>query len=105
MPERVQRRRTKGSKMPPNTVSVTRPGPYGNPFVIGRDGNAEECIAKFSAAWDHAIKYAELDRSPYMPFGKPIYLGPLKGKNLACFCRLDRPCHADILLKIVEDNT
>jgi hypothetical protein len=31
-PRRIQRRRTKGWRMPPNTVSVTRPGPWGNPF-------------------------------------------------------------------------
>jgi hypothetical protein len=32
MPVRVQRKRTKGWKMPPNTVSVTRPRKWGNPF-------------------------------------------------------------------------
>lgn len=32
MPERIQRKRTKGWKMPPNTVNVTRPGKWGNPF-------------------------------------------------------------------------
>lgn len=26
----------------------------------------------------------------------------LKGKNLACFCPLDEPCHADVLLKIAN---
>lgn len=31
-PVRIQRKRMKGWKMPPNTVSVTRPGPFGNPF-------------------------------------------------------------------------
>ena len=34
-PSRIQRKRTKGYKLPPNTVCVTRPGKYGNPFVIG----------------------------------------------------------------------
>jgi len=32
MPKRIQRRRTKGWKMPENTVCVTRPGMFGNPF-------------------------------------------------------------------------
>ena len=31
-PVRIQRQRAKGWKMPPNTVSVTRPGKFGNPF-------------------------------------------------------------------------
>ena len=103
MPIRVQRKRTKGWKMPPNTVSVTRPGPYGNPYRVGRDGTAEECVARFRRAWDAALKSAAMHpRSPPMPFNKPIYLGPLMGKNLACYCRLDQPCHADVLLEIAN---
>ena len=38
IPVRTQRRRVKGWRMPPNTVSVTRPGRWGNPFVVGSDG-------------------------------------------------------------------
>ena len=34
-PERIQRKRTKGWKMPENTVSVCRPGKWGNPFRVG----------------------------------------------------------------------
>lgn len=26
----------------------------------------------------------------------------LLGKNIACFCRLDQPCHADVLLEIAN---
>lgn len=26
-------------------------------------------------------------------------LSELRGKNLACWCRLDQPCHADVLLE------
>ena len=26
----------------------------------------------------------------------------LRGKNLACFCPLDKPCHADVLLEIAN---
>lgn len=32
MPERIQLSRAKGWRLPPNTVRVTRPGPWGNPF-------------------------------------------------------------------------
>ena len=32
MPKRIQRKRTKGWRLPPNTVCVTRPGKWGNPF-------------------------------------------------------------------------
>lgn len=125
VPIRIQRKRTKGSKMPPNTVSVTRPGPFGNPYVILghvsgwwlvcgpgiggagiRCGNEEGArlvaIKRFREAWLHALECAQRDRTPPVPFGKPVYLGPLKGKNLACFCRLDQPCHADVLLELAN---
>lgn len=111
-PIRIQRKRTKGWKMPSNTVSVTRPGPYGNPYTIkgareadwrGTDAElAQVCVHQFRADWVHAIKCAKRDRTPYMPFGKPVYLGPLKGKNLACWCPLDQPCHADVLLELAN---
>jgi len=32
----------------------------------------------------------------------PELIEPLRGKNLACWCRLDQPCHADVLLKIAN---
>lgn len=126
MPKRVQRKRIKGYKMPPNTVSVTRPGPYGNPYVIRKRENGywfvygpnlidagvrcdDEEIARtlavglFRKAWHAAIACAARDGTPPMPFGKPVYLGPLKGKNLACFCSLEKPCHVDVLLNIANN--
>jgi hypothetical protein len=33
MPKRIRRKRTRGWKMPPNCVSVTRPGKWGNLFL------------------------------------------------------------------------
>ena len=29
-------------------------------------------------------------------------LAPLHGKDLACWCRLDQPCHADVLLELAN---
>lgn len=91
--------------MPPNAKSVTRPGPYGNPYRVGIHGTAEQCVEKFRMDWERAIRCAKRDHTPYMPFGKPVYLGPLKGKDLACYCSLDQPCHADVLLEIVAAHT
>lgn len=101
-PVGIQRQRTKGWRMPANTVSVTRPGPYGNPYQVGRDGTAQECVDKFRRAWVEAIERAKRDRTPYMPFGKPVYLGPLIGKNLACWCGLDEPCHRNVLIEVAN---
>jgi len=29
-------------------------------------------------------------------------IAPLRGKNLACWCALDQPCHADVLLELAN---
>ena len=116
-PIRIQRKRTKGWRMPPNTVSVTRPGPYGNPFRVGTipchghtDGEACDCQEYFGCAtteqavekfrkWradiaaEHARRGTKFIES---------WLAPLRGKNLACFCALDQPCHADVLLELAN---
>lgn len=98
VPERIQRKRTKGWKMPPNTVSVTRPGKWGNPFVPGNPymtvGGAEaECVSAADAVRLYTplanCRREEIERE-------------LRGKNLACFCPLDQPCHADVLLEIAN---
>jgi Domain of unknown function (DUF4326) len=38
------------------------------------------------------------------PEWKAEAIQELRGKNLACFCRLDVPCHADVLLELVNDT-
>ena len=112
-PIRIQRRRTRGWKMPPNTVYVGRPTCWGNPYTIagareadyrGTDDELRQlCVDMFARDWlDTMRSAAQHPRHPPMPFGKPLYLGPLKGKNLACWCRLDHPCHADVLLKLAN---
>jgi len=85
-PIRIQRQRTKGWKMPENTVSVTRPGPWGNYAGSTREA-FEFDLAEMSNA----------DRSFYLDRVKE-----LSGKNLACWCRLDQPCHADVLLELAN---
>jgi hypothetical protein len=78
--------RTKGWKMPANTVSVTRPGPWGN-YAGSTKQDFVEDLAKMS----NADKAFFMDR-----------VAELRGKNLACWCRLDKPCHADVLLEIAN---
>lgn len=103
MPERIQLRRAKFWRMPPNTFHVARPSIWGNPFKVGVHGDAAECVAKYRQAWLDALKSAETHpRHPPMPFGHPMYLGVLRGKDLACWCPLDAPCHADVLLELAN---
>jgi hypothetical protein len=89
-PQRLQRSRAKGSRKPANTVCIGRPGPWGNPFEVGKDGDLATCIARFEATFAHAAAYQERARHA------------LRGKNLACWCPLDAPCHGDVLLRWVN---
>lgn len=89
-PKRIQRKRTKGWRMPPNTISVARPSKWGNPFIVGKDGSAAAVVARFRA-------WAEPQREQVRK--------DLAGKDLACFCRLDQPCHADVLLELANSNS
>jgi hypothetical protein len=98
MPERVQRKRMKGWRMPPNTVSVTRPGKWGNPYDVDKYGH-EEAIEKY--------REGILGQDLLFKRGKELArvgkdLSELRGKNLACYCRLDQPCHADVLLELAN---
>ena len=91
-PHRVQLRRVRGWKLPPNTVAVTRPGRFGNPFRVGSPGapTAAAAVALFQ-------QYLE---------GQPALLAEartrLRGKNVACFCPLNAPCHGDALLQLAN---
>jgi len=89
---RIQRRRSKGWTMPENAVYVGRPTKYGNPFKIGPDGTRSDVLAKYEAWLREKIS------------SDPNFLDPLKGKDLACWCPLTLPCHADIILKILAEE-
>lgn len=93
-PKRIQRKRTKGWRMPENSISVTRPGKWGNPFKVGRDGSSEECVSKYTLLikrniWSHPNIRSIKEE--------------LRGKNLCCFCPIDAPCHGDVLLKLANE--
>lgn len=112
-PVRIQRKRTKGWKMPPNTVYVGRPGEWGNPFVVGQHGDAAECVRLYRLCILSQEKPGTLNREQLkaanaawpdafaMPCQKTAKLF-LRGKNLACWCPLDQACHADVLLELAN---
>jgi len=77
--------------MPPNTVYVGRPSKWGNPYITGRDGGIKEVLMKYEQYVRDLLRAA-----------CPTFLDDLKGKDLACWCPLDKPCHADVLLKFLE---
>jgi len=98
-PVRVQLSRKKGWRMPPNTVGVARPGGWGNPYSVNHkklhvDGTTHDVVDRATAVRLHR-EWIEHWLKEY-----PTMLEPLRGKNLACWCPLDQPCHADTLLEI-----
>lgn len=101
--------------MPENTVKVDRTTIWGNPFTMagcrdagfsGSDAEiARRCVEAFRVwlgpgwrnNWDgpesEAARANILERLP-----------ELRGKNLACWCPLDAPCHADVLLELANST-
>jgi hypothetical protein len=101
-PERIQRRRTKGFRLPPNTICVTRPSQWGNPFQVGLEYRG---IKTLDAS--HAVtRYKEWLETTHG--GKRIAAlacAQLRGKNLACYCKPGDSCHADVLLALVNSSS
>lgn len=120
-PARIQRRRTKGWRKPANTVIVTRPSRFGNPFTLGMayelgyapHGDTEtarravvgafrDWLAGNRLMWQSeqgdAARQRILDDLP-----------ELRGKNLACYCPLPADgqpdhCHAAVLLELANTS-
>jgi len=133
-PQRIQRTRTKGWRMPPNTVYIGRPSKWGSPFaVFGRNEylmcdashrrtiltpwvifDHEQDIDVYPAtaqiAVDYYRRWLAKEFNDGLGYGivRPCtftvenIIAELRGKNLACWCALDAPCHGDVLLEIAN---
>ena len=112
-PVRLQLSRRKGFNLQEHSrqvngldaVKVDRTTPWGNPFIVGRDGTAEYCVKLFSYLMSatvcltcKATVASQIKCNMYI--GKNLV--KLRGKNLACWCRKDKPCHADVLLELAN---
>lgn len=110
-PRRIQLRRTKGWRKPEGAVVVSRPSKWGNLFVPSNEGHNFWYVTgwgrRFGCERDRtaAIRLAvDLYRNAYerhAEFGLPDPT-ELRGKDLACWCPLDQPCHADVLLELAN---
>lgn len=109
-PIRIQRRRTKGWRLPPNTVCVDRGTAFGNPFTVADAKEAgyrgEQLQAFVVDCFDDWLRG---DRSAWMGEESDAAaelilsrLPELRGRNLACWCPPDSPCHADVLLRLAN---
>lgn len=117
MPVRVQQRRTRGWRKPENTVSVARPGRFGNPFRVGDWFTMTDAVGP-ALRWEIGRSERVRDRAHAVELFREwlSYRGPnhedfgtariaaLRGKNLMCFCPLDQPCHADVLLELANGD-
>lgn len=109
-PKRIQRKRTAGWKMPSNAVYVGRPTKWGNPYTpdnytfinpetfTGRPATFAECVEMYR------VEITCTDGCHPSEHGWTEGLDPreLAGKDLACWCPLGSPCHADVLLALAN---
>ena len=92
MPKRIQLSRRKGWRKPEGCIVVSRPSKWGNPYKITNGMSAQVVIQWYRAdLWqtDKINMRNEIRRE-------------LGGHDLACWCPLDQPCHADVLLEIAN---
>ena len=98
MPKRIQRKRTKGWRMPAGAVYVGRPTKWGNPYDWKKMGR-KESLNRYRGC----MAYAQFStRMAKEDTPTDIIRKELGGKDLACWCPLDQPCHADVLLEIAN---
>jgi hypothetical protein len=83
--------------MPPNTVYVGRPTKWGNPYKVGefdsgfgRKLSLQDCLGLYEL---------------FLNSHDAPSIEELRGKDLACWCPLDKPCHADVLLRLANENS
>jgi len=124
MPERIQLSRKKGWRKPEGAVIVARPSKWGNPFRL--DEYAVP-FAHYEARASGTVFVGVFPREPAEQrrcarddFADAVRTGhaltrdgatypsldqiraELAGHDLACWCPLDQPCHADVLLPIAN---
>jgi hypothetical protein len=76
-------------QIPDNAVYIGRPSKWGNPFVIGVDGDRDAVVASYR----RYLHTSGLIRD----------VKELKGKDLVCWCA-PRACHGDVLLKLANEE-
>jgi hypothetical protein len=93
-PSRVRLSRRRGWRKPAGTVVVARPTRWGNPYAIGAERSRAEAVELYRRdllVGDLRVTVADVRRE-------------LAGRDLACWCPLDEPCHADVLLEVANDG-
>ena len=98
--------------MPEGAVYVGRPTQFGNPFPVDVYGRTEavdlferwitgHMSARERASHSTCIPYPTINLTTWY-FWTRDCLHELRGKDLACWCRPDQACHADVLLELAN---
>jgi len=109
-PQRIQLKRTKGFNLQRASANLNglaaikcaRPSMYGNPFKVGALGvpDNQEAVKRFR----RMVSRADIgDSHTWFVFSRERIRQDLRGINLACWCRLDEPCHVDVILEIANE--
>lgn len=102
--------------MPENTVYVGRPTKWGNPYEVIQiagtwtildTGEVQVSgLTKYDAYRNVRAWFAEAIANGWNDVPDPTEIQlELAGKNLACWCPTDQPCHADVLLELANEVT
>lgn len=112
-PQRVQLRRTKGWRKPEGAIVVARPSKWGNPFRVGEPSpwGAHDPMDRAAAVAVYRYMVSSVGTSLWgehflwqaNPQITEMARRELRGHDLACWCPLDEPCHADVLLELAND--
>ena len=123
-PKRIQRKRTKGWRMPEGAIYVGRPSLWGNSWSLtevrrayGPLVAAEKAVRLYEreleswvpmSDWAHLVSETRWeaerqrqDASGAQSMGEYARFA-LRGRDLVCWCPLDQPCHADVLLELAN---
>lgn len=118
-PKRIQRKRTRGWRMPAHAIYVGRPSRWGNPYTMVVEGFGIQrsldlyretaqghwnpsLIADMGNSLGAEVYRAHCDWLQRVRILRDGIRGELAGKDLACWCPLDQPCHADVLLELAN---
>lgn len=104
--KRIQRQRTRGWRMPEGAVYVGRRSRWGSPFHVGQPFS-RHLIRRYPwldgrlmSRADTVVWFQSWLR--YRLAWDAEFTEPLRGKDLVCWCPLDQPCHADVLLELAN---
>lgn len=102
MATRIQLQRTKGWRMPPGAVKVDRSTRWGNPFRVGDTVHKGPSFSGRDETVRDAEHACRLFRAHLFNLRSAADLATLRGRDLACWCKPDAPCHADVLIELAN---